>query len=84
MGEDFWRGGGSEADGGLGEDVEVAADEGSVEGSTCIECAEDGLVFGVDIDHLGVTEIGIVEGEDADYVAVGVVFGLHRNDSLEL
>lgn len=31
-----------------------------------------------------VYEIGIVEGEDADYVAVGVVFGLHRNDSLEL
>lgn len=61
----------------MGEDVEVAADEGGVEGSACIEYAEDGLVFGVDIDHLGVTEIGIVDGEDADYVAVGVVFGLH-------
>lgn len=66
-----------EAYGGLGEDVEVAADEGCVEGSACIECAEDGLVFGVDIDHLGFTEICIVKGEDADYVAVGVVFGLH-------
>ena len=66
-----------EADGGLGEDVELAADEGGIEGSARIECAEDGLVFGVDIDHLGFTEIGIVEGEDADYVAVGVVFGLY-------
>lgn len=68
----------------MGEDVEVVADEGGVKGSACIECAEDGLVFGIDIDHLGFTEIGIVEGEDADYIAVGVVFGLHLNDGCEL
>lgn len=72
-----------EADSGLGEDVEVAADEGGIEWSACIECTEDGLVFGINIDHLGFTEIGIVESKDADYVAIGVIFCLHRNDSLE-
>ena len=63
-------GGGGEADGGFGEDVEVAADEGGVEGFGGVEYAENCLFVHVDVDHAGFVEVGFVHVQDADDVAV--------------